>query len=281
VRASLLFLKCGTVLGLLGSQALVFTGCAAPFAAPQRITPVALGTASDGRVRQSIDFAFTTLDDQADPTFNRLLGINNEGKIGGYYGSGAPGSPNRGYVVTPPYQQANFKHQDYPSGIQTEVTSVNNKHTIAGFYVDEKGKIFGFTQSHGIWYTYADRHGRHGRGTVTEILGLGDQGIGVGFYVAASGLNEAFTIDEATGKFAPIRPPGSDNAIASGIDGRGDIAGYFTRHSRNIVSFLLRHGRYTRLAFPARRTRRRWELRCTTKSSGRTSMEGERRTAFC
>jgi hypothetical protein len=51
---------------------------------------------------------FMTLDDQADPTFNQLLGVNNEGVIAGYFGSGTPPTvhPNNGYTLSPPYGQA-------------------------------------------------------------------------------------------------------------------------------------------------------------------------------
>ena len=34
-------------------------------------------------------YTFTTLDDQADPTFNQILGINSHNVIAGYFGSGA------------------------------------------------------------------------------------------------------------------------------------------------------------------------------------------------
>ena len=50
---------------------------------------------------------FKTLNDQLDPTFNQLLGINNNGKIAGYFGSGAPGHPNKGYTLDAPYGQGN------------------------------------------------------------------------------------------------------------------------------------------------------------------------------
>src|SRR5712691_7250571 len=50
-------------------------------------------------------YTFKTLNDHADPTFNQLLGINNHGKIAGYFGSGATGHPNKGYTLSPPYGQ--------------------------------------------------------------------------------------------------------------------------------------------------------------------------------
>src|SRR5579885_3695116 len=43
---------------------------------------------------------FQTLDNAADPTFNQLLGINNTGVIAGYFGSGAAGHPNKGYLLS-------------------------------------------------------------------------------------------------------------------------------------------------------------------------------------
>ena len=46
-------------------------------------------------------YSFRTVDNAADLTFNQLLGINNSGVIAGYFGSGAQGHPNMGYLVTP------------------------------------------------------------------------------------------------------------------------------------------------------------------------------------
>jgi hypothetical protein len=40
-------------------------------------------------------YSFRTLDNANDVTFNQLLGINDEGVIAGYFGSGAQGHPTR------------------------------------------------------------------------------------------------------------------------------------------------------------------------------------------
>src|SRR5215472_14517337 len=54
-------------------------------------------------------YTFTTLNDQADPTFNQLLGINGHHVIAGYFGSGADAQhPNKGYILRPPYGQGNY-----------------------------------------------------------------------------------------------------------------------------------------------------------------------------
>jgi hypothetical protein len=59
-------------------------------------------------------YTFTTLDNQSDPTFNQLLGINSKGIIAGYFGSGAKGHPNKGYLLDPPYAQSNYVSENYP-----------------------------------------------------------------------------------------------------------------------------------------------------------------------
>ncbi len=46
--------------------------------------------------QSSSGYQFRTLNDHRDMTFNQLLGINNEGVIAGYFGSGAKGHPNKG-----------------------------------------------------------------------------------------------------------------------------------------------------------------------------------------
>ncbi len=61
-----------------------------------------------------MELKFTTLDDQADPTFNQLLGINDEGKIAGYFGSGTPPTvhPNKGYTLNFPYSQGKLPKRE-------------------------------------------------------------------------------------------------------------------------------------------------------------------------
>ena len=59
------------------------------------------------------NLTFTTLDDQADPTFNQLLGINNDGKIAGYFGIGSNTHPNKGYTLSAPYAQGNYTNENF------------------------------------------------------------------------------------------------------------------------------------------------------------------------
>ena len=193
-------------------------------------------------------YTFTTLDDQADPTFNQLLGINNNGVIAGYFGSGASGHPNKGYTLSKPYGQGNYTNENFPGSVQTQVTAINNKGFTAGFWVDGKGNNFGFVEWNGVFTSYKNPH--TGAGTVNQLLGLNDKGIAVGFYTDANGVNHAYKLNQGTGKFTAIVPPGGNNALATGINDNGDIVGFLTASNGSTVSFLLKGTTFTEFSFP-------------------------------
>lgn len=227
--------------------AAALTTFAAILASCTGTTPSVPGPASagDSALPNSTTFNFTTLDDQADPTFNRLLGINNDGRLGGYYGDGSSSSPNRGYVVYAPYAQSNYRNENFPSAVGTIVTSVNDTRETAGYYVDVKGRTLSFILSKGIWSSYED-----GNSTVTEMFGLNDDGYGVGFYLTKSGASTPFEVNQVTGVFQDIDPPGGTNAVAGDINGVGDIVGYMTVSSGNVVSWMLRKGKFKVFSYP-------------------------------
>ena len=79
-------------------------------------------------------YQFRTLNDARDLTFNQLLGINNEGVIAGYFGSGAKGHPNKGYQLFPAYGQGNYLNENFPGSRQTQVTGLNDLGVTVGFW---------------------------------------------------------------------------------------------------------------------------------------------------
>jgi hypothetical protein len=188
-----------------------------------------------------------TIDNMKDPTFNQLLGIDTAGKISGYFGSGLPGHPNKGYTVVPPYMQHDFKRENYPGSKQTQVTAINNKNDTAGFWVDATGVNRGFIRWNSVFTSYTAPG--IGSGTVTQILGLNDSGKAVGFYTAGTGLNFGFLLNQANGKFTAITPPGATNVTASAINNNGDITGFYTQGTKTI-GFLKKGNSYSAFHFP-------------------------------
>ena len=196
-----------------------------------------------------VRFTFTTLDDQADPTFNQLLGINNEGEIAGYFGIGSAAHPNRGYTLVPPYGQGNYTNENFPGAAQTQVVGLNNKHDTCGFWIDAKGINRGFVEWNGVFTSYKDPN--TGKGTVNQLLAINDGGIAVGFYTDGNGKNHGYTLNQATGVFAEIRTPGGNNVTAAGINNHGDVVGFFTSKSTGaVVGFLLKNGIFTEFVYP-------------------------------
>lgn len=225
------------VLGAVGSASLLASAGAPAFAAAPAARSVSASTAARA-------YTFTTLNDQADPTFNQLLGINNKGHIVGYFGSGDPGHPNKGYQLLPPHGQANYVNENFPGSIQTQVTALNNNGATAGFWVGANGANHGFVEWQGVFTSY-DAPNSH----FTQILSINNAGTAVGFYNDKAGVSHAFKLNHATGKFTNIKVPGK-NSTASGINNNGDITGFTTGGNGQVIGWLLHQGRVVTFAYP-------------------------------
>jgi hypothetical protein len=179
------------------------------------------------RTAASPGYVFQTFDNQADPTFNQLLGINSSGVISGYFGSGMTGHPNKGYLLDPAYQQDNYINENFPASQQTQVTSLNNKGDSAGFWVNSHGTNRGFVEWNGSFASYTDPQTPAGAGSVNQILGINNSGIAVGFYNDKNGHAHAYSVNQATNQFTAIHVPGT-SVSATGINDAGDIVGIST-----------------------------------------------------
>src|SRR5271166_3120821 len=105
----------------------------------QTLPGIALGTAIlllAPAVKAGLVYNFQTLNNNADPAFNQLLGVNNAMTLAGYFGDGNI-VPNKGYTVVPPYSQGSYTNENYPNSAQTQVVGINNggNPTTIGFYI--------------------------------------------------------------------------------------------------------------------------------------------------
>lgn len=230
---------------LLGAFVTAIAACSGP----SSITPPAAsaGTATANGVHPPSPYTFKTLDDPDNPEFNELLGINNLGKIGGYYGSGSRSDPSVGYIVRK-YGNSHYRTIVYPGAINTRVTALDNHNDVAGSY-DTANGTFGFIiTADGLYLSYKDPH-THGATNVTELLGLSDSSLGVGYYIDEQNVKHAFELIQPSGQFHGIVPPGSVSAVATGINGKGDIVGYFTKSDGSTESYLLKGGVFTEFSY--------------------------------
>jgi len=204
-------------------------------------------------------YNFTTLDNNHDLTFNQLLGINDEGLISGYFGSGAAGHPNKGYLLAPPaYGQGSYTNENFPGSVQTQVTGLNNRGITVGFWSNTNMGVgmdanFGWVNVDGH-FRQADFPTSSPASPVTDqLLGVNDSDIAVGFYNDANGNSHGYEYNINTNRYSPVVDPNAPSAslTAAAINDNGDVAGFYTNPSTgNTDGFLLSHGRFTDLSVP-------------------------------
>jgi hypothetical protein len=186
-------------------------------------------------------FSFTTIDNQGDPTFNRLLGINDSGGIVGYYGSGQAGHPNIAYETVPPYTK--FKIQMVPGAAQTQETGINNSGLITGFWSDTNTGTdanFAFLRvPNNGQFTYVSTVNPLTASVprLSRALGLNNSKMVVGVYADESGVPHGFTYSSAASTFTAITLPGNPPLTATAINDHTQTVGFFTNPSGETVSF--------------------------------------------
>ncbi|HTU80182.1 MAG TPA: hypothetical protein VMF09_15630 [Solirubrobacteraceae bacterium] len=191
----------------------------------------------------SANYKIVTLDNQNDPTFNQLLGIDNAGLIAGYFGSGATGHPNKGYLLASPYGQGNYKSENVTGAVETQVTGLNGTGTTVGFFVDKEGDSHGFYAIRGRPFHTVDFPAHNNsKPQVDQLLGVNESDVAVGFYTAKDGMTHGFSYDISTQRFHTVTVAGDSNLTAAAINNEGDIAGFATNSAGVTVAFLARPG---------------------------------------
>ncbi len=197
-------------------------------------------------------YAFQTIDNPGDPTFNQLLGINNSGTIAGYFGSGAAGHPNQGYRVSSPY--SSFTSENFPGSAQTQVIGINNRGVTVGFWSNTNTGAdanFGFTDVNG---TFTNVNNPNTVGSplappINNLLGVNDHNVAVGFYTGAAG-DAGYLYDISTKTFSGVTIAGAASVVAAGINNSGAIDGFYTNANGVQLGFLLNGGKLTSLQAP-------------------------------
>ena len=248
--------------GLRLGAAAAATGALAATAALALIAPASASTqaAQAPAANGSSRYQFTTLDNAKDLTFNQLLGINDNGHIAGYFGSGAAGHPNKGYLLRPPFGQGNYQNLNFPGSVQTQVTGLNDEGVQVGFWSTQNNanltnNNFGFYLRNGQFHTVNFPTGDNASPPVDQLLGVNNHDVAVGFYTNGQGNNRGFEYNIITHRFSRVLKPGAPagtagpSLTAAAINNRGDVAGFYTNSRGVTVAFLkYGYGRFLTLA---------------------------------
>ena len=236
--------------GLLAAG--VFTLVSSAGASPSG--PAGAQTASMPAAAGHVSYGFRTADDTIDPTFNQLLGINDDGLIAGYFGSGAQGHPNMGYQLA----SGSYRNENFPGSAQTQVTGLNNDGVTVGFWSNTnngpgKDANFGWVNAGGSFRNVNFPAGSPASPAVDQLLGVNDHDVAVGFYTDAKGNNHGYEYDIADNGYSRVLDPGDPGAslTASAINNAGDVAGFYTDAKGTTEAFLkTAGGQFTSLAYP-------------------------------
>jgi uncharacterized membrane protein len=208
----------------------------------------------------AITLAYVDIINTNDPTFNQALGINNAGTIAGYYGSGAPGHPNQGYTVVPPFSQANFTPVNPFNSVQTQVTGLNNAPTpsLVGFFANTNtgtDSNFGFITAGGGIAEVNNPNTGTTPPVINQLLGVNDNDLTVGFYIDAAGVTHGYTFDLPTGTYSPnIDFPTAANTTAAAINNDGTIVGFYSDAAGAIHGFANIGGAFKTIDVPGATT---------------------------
>jgi probable HAF family extracellular repeat protein len=194
-----------------------------------------------------INYTFETVN-YPTAKFTQLLGINKNGIIAGYRGSGLPGHPNKGFTLVPPNT---FTAENFPGSVQTQVIGINNNNVFgtAGFYIDRSGANHGFLKVGGSFKT-VDFPATTSVPKFNQLLGLNAHGQSAGFYNDAAGNSHGYIYASQGGVFLVFTIPGATSATATGANEAGQTSGFYTDKAGVMHGFLLNQGQFTILNFP-------------------------------
>jgi hypothetical protein len=204
----------------------------------------------------SSSYQFRTIDNPADLTFNQLLGINKAGVIAGYFGSGAMGHPNKGYLLPVRHGQQTYLNENWPQSTQTQVTGLNDRGVTVGFWstmntANLMNDNRAFVSYHGHFIDGDFPTDNAATPPVDQLLGVNDHNVAVGFYNDGTGNTHAYTLNIRHNRYSEVTPTGITNPTGAAINNNGDIAGFGTDASGDVVGYLLRpNGNVTVLSVP-------------------------------
>ena len=147
--------------------------------------------------------------------------------------------------MVPPYHQGNFRKENFPGSKQTQVTGLNNHGVTVGFF-STQNKASQVNNNFGFWARNHHYHpvlfptASNSSPPVNQLLGVNDHRVAVGFYVNAAGNNRAYRFNIRTRHFRRVKVPGSTGVVATGINNKGSIAGFFTDSGGNTHGFFRR-----------------------------------------
>ncbi len=161
---------------------------------------------------------------------NQLLGVNDFNIAVGFYNDKFGNSHGYTYNINSGTFSADIND---PNAVSTVAAAINNSGEIAGFYTDSGGVIHGFLDNQSQ-FTTVNAPGA----SETQLLGINDSGIAVGFDVV-NGAMHGIIFNSHADKFTTLDDPnGIGTTTLNGINDRGQIVGFYVDSHGNTDGLL-------------------------------------------
>jgi probable HAF family extracellular repeat protein len=212
-----------------------------------------LGTAQVATT--TLDYSFQTVNFPTD-VFTQLFGINDDGEIAGYHGSGLTGHPNIGFTLDlNAFLEGKgvnaFTLENFPGSLQTQVVGIDRLGDTCGFYIDSAQNNHGFAKLSGKFVGPLDFPFTTSVPKVNQCLGLNSQSQMAGFYNDSAGNSHGY-IDLGSGGFYFVLfgGKGGPSSTVTGVNETGQFSGFFTDTSGQMHGLFGDQGNLVRLDFP-------------------------------
>jgi probable HAF family extracellular repeat protein len=215
-----------------------------------------LGTAQIATT--TLDYSFQTVNFPTD-VFTQLFGINDDGEIAGYHGSGLTGHPNMGFTLDlNAFLEGKgvnaFTLENFPGSLQTQVVGIDRLGDTCGFYIDTAGNNHAFEKLSGKFVGPLDYPYTTSVPKVNQCLGLNSQSQTAAFYNDNAGNSHGY-INDSSGELYSVVTAGTSNTV-TGINEAGQISGFFTAgpnagsNAGKTLGFFVNQGHVVVLDFP-------------------------------
>jgi hypothetical protein len=183
----------------------------------------------------------------ASPAQN-LLGINDAAQAAGFWTDN--NGLEHGFVVAfnnstgAPVSFTEIAPSLFKGAVATQVSNINNEHSVCGFWTDKNSVSHGFYGVLGQTYTSFEVEINGVQAASTQAFGCNNNGDIVGQFTDSSGELHGFI--EHAGKFTQFDAPGSSQVmefgvqgtLINGIDDFGDIVGFFSDGKSSVHGFV-------------------------------------------
>jgi hypothetical protein len=166
------------------------------------------------------------------PLVGQALGINNSNVAVGFYNDANGNAHGYSYNLgTATYAPITV------GGVSEAATGINDNGEVAGFFMTGGGNTFGYVRN--ATGGVVTHFGVPGSKT-TQLLGINNSGVAVGFYTDAQNIMHGLYYASATGAWLTVDDPnGAGGTVVNGINNKNQLVGFYTDAAGNVHGMIV------------------------------------------